>query len=32
VQAPDAALSAFGFVGLVTLTNVVSNVRACVVV
>lgn len=27
VQAPNAALSAFGFIGLVTLTNVVSNVR-----
>lgn len=26
VQAPDPTLSAFGFVGLVTLTNVISNV------
>lgn len=28
VQAPNPALSAFGFIGLVTLTNVVANVRA----
>ena len=27
VQAPNPALSAFGFIGLVTLTNVVANVR-----
>ncbi len=30
VQAPDPALSAVGFIGLITLTNVVANVRTCV--